>query len=145
MGQSWDTRISQLFETKSYPAGVTNIMKMKVGYEAVGYEFQVEDGDPGPSLPLQRAGSYETLGWDIPNYWAIDAKGQAWQDASGHGFGMTRCTVEIMLQCMEQDATDLRDDIRRYLGMKPVMPEWMKSALASGWTPPTDFDRNQYE
>ena len=34
--------------------------------------------------------------------------------------------------------------LRVMLDMKPVLPTWMKTALAAGWTPPADFNLGDY-
>lgn len=120
-------------------------MNTEVRHEGVYLKFTYDVQGDGPALPLRFSGSYATMGWDTPNYWTIDQKGQAWQDVGGHGGGLKRCTLEEMLEAMDPEATDLRDDIRRTLGMKPVLPEWMKTAFSAGWTPPPGFDRSLYE
>jgi hypothetical protein len=95
-----------------------------------------------PSLPLSLYGRAETIGWDIPNYWAIDAEGQCWLDASGHGFGMSRVTLARLLSEVTEDGTDQR--IREKLDLKPRLPEWMGAALSSGWTPPPTWKASDY-
>lgn len=120
-------------------------MQTRIHHEGTYLTFYFEKEGEGPSLPLRMSGEYATMGWDTPNYWAIDATGQAWSDSGGHGGGLKRCTLEEMLRDMEPDATYLAEEIRQSMGMKPVMPEWMKTALEMGWTPPPEFDPSRYE
>lgn len=121
---------------------------MKIDVEYAGHCFQFfRDGedDSGPALPLKHGGTYDSMGWDIPNYWAIDANDQPWLDSSGHGFGLHRATLNDILRSMELESRGSSYELRKALGMKSLLPGWMATALRSGWTPPLDFDRNEYE
>lgn len=120
-------------------------MNTEIHHEGTYLRFTYDVQGEGPALPLRFSGSYATMGWDIPNYWAIDATGQAWQDVGGHGGGLKRCNLREMLGNMETDAPDTNEWVRRNLDMLPVMPEWMRTAIAAGWTPPPGFDRGLYE
>lgn len=120
-------------------------MDKYIEFDGFHLKFYLEGGDEGPALPLRSGGEYDTMGWDIRNAWAIDHNGQAWKDSSGHGFGLRRCTLESLLSDMSPDAVGLADWIRQKMGMKPKLPEWMETALACGWTPPSSFNRADYE
>lgn len=95
-----------------------------------------------PALPLYLFGEASTLGWDIPNYWAIDADGECWLDASGHGSGMRRVSLGRLLEQVAEDGTD--ENLREQLQLKPRMPEWVRAARAAGWTPPPTWDASAY-
>ena len=118
-------------------------MKSDVEFKGKRYVFFDED-EEGPALPLRMAGTYPAMGWDIPNYWAIDAGGQAWADVSGHSFGLKRCEVVFILRSMESEQPGSSAELRKKLNMKPLMPSWMHSALSANWTPPQGFDPNFY-
>lgn len=119
-------------------------MSIDVEFEGERYEFFTGEGEEGPELPLRMAGTYDAMGWDIPNYWAVDGAGQAWADVSGHGFGLKRCEMSFILRSMEGERPGSSYELRKKLNMKPLMPDWMRTAIASGWTPPAGFDPNVY-
>lgn len=98
--------------------------------------------DQYPVLPLRVHGEIQTRGWDIPTCYAIDANGKCWKD-NGHGPNLLSCGVEEILG--ELETSEERSNIRRLLGMKEEMPQWMRWALAEGWTPPEGWDSSKYE
>lgn len=120
-------------------------MDKYIEFDGFHLKFYLEGGDKGPALPLRFGGEYDTMGWDIPNAWAVDRENQAWKDSGGHGFGLRRCTLESMLSDMDPDASALADWVRQKMGMKPKLPGWMAAALSCGWTPPANFNPNDYE
>lgn len=123
-----------------------NVVRVKTGEEnnrtlefyANGFESKSL-----PSLPLKGTGEIWEVGWDIPTRWAVDASGQTWRD-NAHGGAMHRCKTEDLLSEAQGDLEVLQT-IHKLLGKKPPLPEWMGTALLSGWTPPSDFNRSDYE
>jgi hypothetical protein len=121
-------------------------MSITIEFDGEHFNFYLDGGrEAGPALPLKRAGRYPSMGWDIDNYWAIDANDQTWMDNGGHGTGMQRCSLPQLLDSMESESDGGSDELRRSLGMKPRLPEWIKTALRAGWTPPATFDRGAYD
>lgn len=121
-------------------------MSITIEFNGEHYDFYLNDGrEAAPALPLKRAGTYETMGWDIPNYWAIDASDQTWMDNGGHGTGMRKCSLRQLLDSMESEYGGGSDELRRSLGMKPRLPEWIRTARSAGWTPPATFDASEYD
>lgn len=87
-------------------------------------------------------GEYWTEGWDIPTRWAVSTDGRCWMD-SAHGGDLRMVPARTLLD----DAYDAGQDeaIRQALGRKPSLPSWIRAALAHGWTPPGEFDREAYD
>lgn len=67
--------------------------------------------------------------------WAVDGSGRVWKDGA-HGPPLEEATPEDLLGDCETDED--RENVSAALGRGKPMPEWMKQALASGWTPPAD-------
>jgi len=107
-------------------------------------EFYIEEEWEGlPVLPLRGTGSVWHTGWDIPTCWAIDSAGVCWMD-SAHGGSLGRVTSDQLLAEAKEDLSDLQT-IHELLGRKPPLPEWIRTALQKGWTPPSDFRREDFE
>lgn len=102
-----------------------------------------EDPDSIPVMPILSRGELWHEGWDIPTRWAIDSKHQCWRD-SAHGGELEKVDTQHFLSYVEKDERVTRQ-VREVLGLKPLLPSWMQSALHAGWTPPPDFDRSKYE
>jgi len=103
-------------------------------------DFNIEDG--APTLPLKDYGELWLIGWDIPTRWAIDANNQCWAN-DAHGGCLHKSEVFTLLADAESERD--KNNIRRILGMKPMLPDWVRSARAAGWTPPSDWDESHYE
>lgn len=105
------------------------------------FEFSTHDGLP--TLPMKGHGLAWHEGWDIPTRWAIDGADRCWMD-NAHGHPLEPISVKDLLNYMA-DCEGQRQKIRAILQLKPEMPTWMRAALGAGWTPPTDFSRDNYE
>lgn len=103
-----------------------------------------------PALPIKAHGKYHgyhSRGWDLPTFWAVDAKGNYWR--GGHGHALTLFPVKndddrrgCLTDCEEDGEAE---EIAKALGLKPRMPGWVKTAMSQGWTPPAGFDRDQFD
>lgn len=89
-------------------------------------------GESIPVLPLKAKGELWHTGWDIPTYWAVDGCGQCWMD-NAHGHCL--CPVLAKTLLGEAEEQNMRNVIRKILGMPPEEPEWMALARAAGWKP----------
>jgi hypothetical protein len=116
---------------------------MEIKFLDATYRF---DDSCKVSLPLKHAGTIDCVGWDIPLYWAIDSKGTTFGQFSGHGSTLFQCTPDTLLRAaLEENDNRTVNLVRRLLGMKPAPAPWMKDALSQGWTPPENFNRDDYD
>ena len=121
-----------------YPDGINKIAKKDcVSFGAL--EFYIEDKVPAK---IKHSGEIWHNGWDCPTRWAIDENLQCWMN-DAHGHALEPVNKKILLQ-EEQDEIR-RNRLRRFLNMKPEMPEWIKTALAEKWIPPKGFDPSIYK
>ncbi len=88
------------------------------------------------SLPIKAWGKYWTEGWDIPTCWVVDSANQCWED-NGHGPSLRPVSNDKLMNDVEHYSDKCK--IAAALGLPKPQPEWVKSALAAGWTPPKDF------
>lgn len=96
--------------------------------------FDIKTAVGYPAFPLLGIGRIWHQAWDIPTIWVVDQNKQCWcNDAHGG----------LLEPCLPQD---INQDPRVYrlLGMKPLMPEWVRTALNAGWTPPETFSKEEY-
>lgn len=94
-----------------------------------------------PSAPVVCGLKWDE-GWDIPTLWAITPDGLCYAN-DGHGGPLQdvpRHTLLSILRGHHQEAA-----ARRALGIKPRLPEWVVVAIAQGWTPPSTFNRDDFE
>ncbi len=91
------------------------------------------------TLPIKAVGNIYHSGWDIPTGWVIDSANQCWADHA-HGSSLEPCTASNLIT-MAQNENDFNTEckISEALGLAKPQPEWVKTALAHGWTPPKDF------
>ena len=103
--------------------------------------------ESSPVFPLSDSGEVWYTGWDIPGYWAIDAKGNAFADFGAHGICLSPTTVDMIIREVESAGGNYVDGLRlrKLIGRKPPLPGWVWDAENAGWTPPATFDRNEYE
>lgn len=128
-----------------YPDGETpQLRKDIVGVETSNevFEFYTPEFKELPALPLKGTGSSWSEGWDIPTRWAVDALGVTWAD-NAHGHPLEVIERHYLFAMLEKEPHALAR-IHVYFDLKPPMPEWAKTALASGWTPPPGFDPSSY-
>jgi hypothetical protein len=127
----------------NYPDGKTGVPVVGLAvlnFEGVEYHFQdIEDllfniEEKVPALPLKRYAKLWHKGWDIPDYYAIDASGQCWGALGGHGSVLYPVTPEELLNITDSDND--KTLICQVLSREPPMLDWQKKALAAGWTPP---------
>ena len=104
------------------------------------FDFCIKDG--APTLPLKNYGELWSTGWDIPTRWAVDAHLQCWMD-DAHGHVLNKTMVSSLLAEAESERD--KNNIRQIFNMKPMLPDWVRSARAAGWTPPSDWDESHYE
>jgi hypothetical protein len=98
----------------------------------------------GPfSAPLVASGQYMTLGWDIPTYWAVLEGGIALM-SNGHGSRLERVDPSQLLNDAADNLVSL-GRIRKALGMKPPLPQWVRLARENGWVPPAGWDESEYD
>lgn len=120
-----------------YPDGIHGVPVMSEGLvmteDQQGLNFGFEQKIP--MLPLKAHGESWHRGWDIPTRWAVDAINQCWMD-NAHGHALEPVSASTLLGHMEDHSDS--EDIRKALDMKPEPPEWVKEALAHGWTPPKE-------
>lgn len=134
------------------PEGFTPVFHYKNGRFPYQHdEFVLGEGrgalhfnwDHLPTLPLRVRGGLHTVGWDIPTRYCIGADGDCWIDDS-HGGCLSRVDPNALVTEAQAVDEEVAAYLRVMLDMKPVMPTWMKTALAAGWTPPADFNRGDY-
>ena len=97
-------------------------------------------------FPLIDEGEIWYHGWDRPGHWAIDARGQAFADFGAHGICLRPSTVVRIISEIESNGrywVGLR--LRKLIGLKPALPNWIRAAQCAGWTPPPTFNRNEYD
>lgn len=103
-------------------------------------------GSEGPVLPLRAEGEIWHVGWDIPSRWAVDADGRVFLDASAHGGWLYESSFDIAIAHAEVSGDPgTGAELRRLAGRRQRLPEWAAEALRRGWTPSTDFRREDYE
>lgn len=134
------------------PEGFTPVFHVKNGHfpyqhdEFVfgeGRDALTFDWDNLPSLPLRSQGKLWSAGWDIPTRYCIGANGDCWMD-NGHGGVMSQVDPDVLVSEAQDADEETAAYLRVMLDMKPVLPTWMKTALAAGWTPPADFNLGDY-
>lgn len=102
--------------------------------------------DSSPMFPLKDFGEVWYSGWDIPGYWAIDATDQGFADFGAHGMCLRPCSIRSIIDELEEnDGRITGARLRVQHGLKPALPTWVPMALTGGWTPPTSFNRDDYE
>ncbi len=109
----------------------------------------LSDFAPGanPIFPLKLEGEIWYEGWDIPGHWAVDAADRGFTDFGAHGscsmkpLGIDRIIIALEINDCHEDAQALR----QLVGRKPALPDWIRTALSQGWTPPDSFRREDYE
>ena len=101
-------------------------------------------GEPvlNPFGELKAFGMAYSVGWDIPTLWAVDQSDSCWMNGA-HGGQLHPCSFGALMNELENEQD--RNRVRFLMGMKPLVSSWIKMALSAGWTPPSDFDRDQYE
>lgn len=83
-------------------------------------------------------------GWDIPTIWALDHGGQLWMNG-GHGGALHPATRDAFYaECRSCDDEGTLGRVRLLLGLKPIAPAWMRAARNQGWTPPVNFNADDY-
>ena len=101
-----------------------------------------------PKLPARAFGTVWHTGWDIPSYWAVDADDVPYADYTAHGCNMVQTTFDELIRHVEEAGESCSTDvnyIRQLAGRPKALPNWAKTALAQGWTPPATFKREDYE
>jgi len=96
-----------------------------------------------PPLPLRGGGGIFSGREDPTEWWAVDAEGSVWYATNGDEAKKLE-DLEGLLLALRDDYDDLCR-LYTFLGRKPPLREWMKEALAEGWSPPEGFDRSRYE
>ncbi len=97
--------------------------------------------DVFPTLPFKAKGDIWFEGWDIPDHYMVDAANLCWK---GNGSGaLLPCAIPKLLQTISHPQE--RNDLRKLLGMKEELPDWVRAARAAGWSPPPDWDESKYE
>jgi len=105
-------------------------------------EFAVNDDSEVPVLPLRTHGELKHIGWELPTVYAIDALGRCYMSNS-HNSIMILINELNLVEVAETE--DSKNRIRHVLGKKPVYPQWAKTAQEHGWTPPQNWNLDDYE
>lgn len=59
---------------------------------------------------------------------------------------MQRTPIDEVIRELENNyAHGDADKLRKLAGRRPALPEWCDVALRAGWTPPSTFNREDYE
>lgn len=88
-------------------------------------------------------------GWEIPTLWAVTSRPGSRHAMitchmnSAHGDTLQVCTTQVLLNVLGK--TPAGDNLRSALGMKPALPDWMQTALKTGWTPPATFNQSDFD
>lgn len=94
-----------------------------------------------PAKPFKGQGEVHLVGWSFPIRWVVDANNHCWMDRA-HGGKLSPVEPhDLLSECSE--LTD-KNAIRALLGLKPMCPGWMQSALNEGWKPPEGWNRDDY-
>lgn len=99
-----------------------------------------------PTFPLMYSGEIWYIGWDIPGYWAVDADGRGFADFGAHGICLEPCEIGRIISEIENSDYPVDEiKLRKLIARKPPLPGWVSAAMLAGWTPPSSFDRSEYE
>lgn len=102
--------------------------------------------ESNPTFPLMYSGEVWYTGWDIPGYWAVDADGRGFADFGAHGVCLKPYEINQIISEIEGNGDPAYAlKLRKLIARKPPLPGWMSAALSAGWTPPSSFDRSEYE
>lgn len=94
------------------------------------------------------------MGWDISTKVILDSDGNIWMDnahGSSDGFegkenkGHYTKWLKSYQGMHDQEYFYLAYDLRKRFNLKPQVPDWVVTALQNGWTPPTSFNRDDYD
>lgn len=105
---------------------------------------------------LEVVANYEVhhAGWDIPTQVILDTNGHLWMDnahGSSDGFdgkedkGHYTKWLASYQGTSDEEFQYLAQQIRKHFHMKPQVPYWIVAALNCGWTPPSNFNRDDYD
>lgn len=86
-----------------------------------------------PWLPALIVAEYDTLGWDIPSRFMIDAVGRCY---SGGSWMHETKLDEVLTDLASSGHDNLVESVRRIFHMPDDKPKWMTQAEAHGWRPP---------
>lgn len=89
--------------------------------------------DKPVTLPLKAKGESWSKGWDIPTLWAVDSAGQSWLN-NAHGGALKPVSIDLLIGNIHEYLE--KCEAAEALAIQKPEPEWVKEALAAGWTPP---------
>ena len=98
------------------------------------------------TIPPKFVLHYTHREYDNDEYFGVDELGVVWC-TQGHYYDWykTHYHYKEWVTCMSSRCPQFCLEIRKHFNLKPELPDWMRIALKSGWTPPSDFDRSIYE
>ncbi len=91
-------------------------------------------------------------GWDIPTNILLDSNGHIWADnahGSSDGFkgkedqGHYLKWLDCHLHYDEYQRFSER--LRIHFRLKPIIPDWIIAAIIYNWSPPSNFNKDDYE
>ena len=112
---------------------------VKVVHHA-GLNFRVWQGSY-PALPFLFRSAKRHISGDIPSVYVVDTNNRCWMDDT-RGGDLWPVSPEVLMARV--DDSELAKIFGERPQLKPRLPVWAARALENGWTPPADFNRDDY-